>query len=94
MFKTINSKFIVFTIIFILLSVGTPTVFLLMQFRENFKQRSVVMLDATLDIFYTGLDYSMMQSHDRDVKHIIEQISSSKIIEHIRVYNESVTILY
>jgi len=94
MFKTMNSKFIVFTIIFILLSVGTPTVFLLIQFRENFKQRSVMLLDATLDIFYTGLDHSMMHSHDKDVQHIIEQISSSKIIDHIRVFNEPGVILY
>jgi len=94
MFKTINSKFIVFTIIFILLSVGIPTVFLLLQFRENFKQRSVMLLNATLDIFYSGLDHSMMHSHEKDIQHIIEQISSSKIIDHIRVFNEPGVILY
>jgi signal transduction histidine kinase len=94
MFKTINSKFIVFTIIFILLSLGTPTVFLLIQFRENFKQRSVMLLDVTLDIFYTGLNHSMMQSHDKDVQQIVEQISSSNIIDHIRVFNEQGVILY
>lgn len=94
MLNTINNKFIVFTIIFILLSVGIPVVFLVLQFRDNFKQRSVMMLDATLDIFYTGLEYSMMKSHEKDIQHIVEQISSSRIVDHIRLFNKSGTILF
>ena len=94
MFKTINSKFIFFTTIFIVLSVGIPTVFLIIQFRENFKQRSLLMLNATLDIFYTGLEHSMMHSRDKDVQHIIEQISTSNIIDHIRLFDKSGRILY
>jgi signal transduction histidine kinase len=53
-----------------------------------------MMLDATLDIFYTGLDYSMMKSHDKDVQHIVDQISSSKIVDHIRLFNKSGVILF
>jgi len=94
MFKSINNKFILFTIIFIILSVGTPVAFLMIQFRDNFKQRSIMMLDATLDIFYTGLDYSMMKSHDKDVQHIVEQITSSRIVDNIRLFNKSGIILF
>ena len=53
-----------------------------------------MLLNATLDIFYSGLDHSMMHSHEKDIQHIIEQISSSKIIDHIRVFNEPGVILY
>ena len=68
--------------------------FLVLQFRDNFKQRSVMMLDATLDIFYTGLEYSMMKSHEKDIQHIVEQISSSRIVDHICLFNKTGTILF
>jgi len=54
----------------------------------------MVMLDATLDIFYKDLDYSMMQSEEKDVQHIVEQISLGDIINHIRIFNKSGVILF
>ena len=50
MFRTIKSKFVTITVLFILLSVGIPTTFLIYQFRENFKERSYIMVETTIDV--------------------------------------------
>jgi len=94
MFKTINSKFIAFTIIFILLSVGIPTLFLIIQFRENFEQRSKIMLETALDTFMAGLENMMIQSDKKDVQHIIKKVSLGKGVEHLRIFSASGIILY
>jgi signal transduction histidine kinase len=94
MLRTINSKFIAFTIIFIILSVGIPTIFLINQFRENFEQRSKVMLETTLDTFMFGLENIMMQGERKDVQHIVEKVSLSRGVAHIRVLSKSGSILY
>ena len=89
MLKTINTKFIFFTTIFILLSVGIPTYFLIMQFRENFSQRSKVMLEITLDTFLAGLDDAMMLGEQKRIQHIIEKVSLIESVEHLRVFDMS-----
>jgi signal transduction histidine kinase len=87
MFKTINSKFIIFTIIFIILSVGIPTVFLITQFRENFKQRSIIMLESTMDVVNSCVRNTMYIGRHKDVQKIIENISINVAVDHIRIFN-------
>ncbi|TFG98468.1 MAG: sensor histidine kinase [Calditrichales bacterium] len=94
MFRTIHSKFILLTILFILLSVGIPTLFLILQFKENFRQRSEIMLESTLDTFLSGLDNIMVPGEVKNVQHIINKISRNRTIDHMRVFNDANIILY
>jgi hypothetical protein len=94
MFKTIKSKFIILSILFITLSVGIPLHFLVNQFKQNFEQRSELLLSTTLDMLYYGLDNAMMLGPNKDIEGIIEQINSLSQISHIRIFKEDGTILY
>ena len=47
---SIKTKFIFFALVLIILSIVVPVYFLITQFRENFNQRSVIMLEAALDL--------------------------------------------
>jgi len=95
LFKTLKTKFIFVTIIFIMLSVGIPTFFLLIQFKKNFQQRSESMLKTTLAIVNNGILSEMMQ----DGKHknfldILARISSNEGVDYIRIFNKSGIITY
>jgi signal transduction histidine kinase len=94
MLKTINSKFIVLTIIFILLSVGIPTAFLIIQFRANFEQRSIIMLESTLDVIYSWILNEMHMGQQKNVQHIVDKISSNRAVEHLRIFNADSMILH
>ena len=94
MFRTVKSKFIFFTIIFILLSVGIPTFFLIIQFRKNFEQRSEAMLDTTLDVLMAGVEDVMLMSEQKNVDRIVEQVSAIKTVEHLRIFDKNGIILY
>lgn len=94
MFKTIKSKFIILSILFITLSVGIPLHFLVKQFKQNFEQRSELLLSTTLDMLYYGLDNAMMLGANKDIELIIKQINSLSQISHIRIFKEDGTILY
>lgn len=94
MFKSIKSKFIILSILFITLSVGIPLHFLVKQFRMNFEQRSELLLSTTLDMLYYGLDNAMMLGPEKDVQSIVEQINSMSQISHIRIFKENGDILY
>lgn len=96
MFKTIKFKFIFFTIIFIIVSVGIPTFFLLTQFKNNFHQRSETMLKTTLEVVHRGLINSMMlkEHQPENIKKIIRDISQNQSIAHIRIFNKEGNILY
>ncbi|HLG31976.1 MAG TPA: HAMP domain-containing sensor histidine kinase [Ignavibacteriaceae bacterium] len=93
MIKTIKTKLIFFSIIFIILSTGIPIYILIQQFRENFNQRSVVMLDTTLEMLRYGLKISML-NQDKNVQSVVDSISSSKIVDHIRIFDSEGTVLY
>lgn len=93
MFKTIKSKFTSVTLLFILLSVGIPTTFLIYQFRENFKERSLFMIGTTLDVIINGINHSML-SENKNIKEIILQYSENDYITHIRILAKDGTILY
>ncbi len=88
MLKTINSKFIVFTIIFIILSVGIPTMFLLSQFQANFHQRSIVMLQSTIDVVNSCLRNAMLLGRQKHLPTILENISNNEGVDHIRIFGK------
>lgn len=93
MLKTIKSKLIFFLIVFIVISTGIPIYILIQQFRENFNQRSVVMLDTTLEMLRYGLRISML-SQDKNVQAVVDSISSNEIVDHIRIFNSEGNVLY
>ncbi len=94
MLKTIKTKFVLSLIVFILLSVGIPIYFLINQFQKNFHERSLILLNATMDMLRYGLDNEMLQGSDKDVQAIVEDISRYENIDHIRIFNEEDKILY
>lgn len=94
MIKTIKTKFILSTILFILLVVGIPMTFLMNQFAENFHQRSTIMLDSTMDMLRYGLDNAMMQGSNKNVQGIVDEISAYENIDHIRIFNRAGIITY
>lgn len=94
MIKTIKTKFILSTILFILLVVGIPLTFLMNQFAENFHQRSTIMLDSTMDMLRYGLDNAMMQGSNKNVQRIVNEISKYDNIDHIRIFNRAGIITY
>jgi signal transduction histidine kinase len=94
MLKTIKTKFILVTIIFILLAVGIPTTFLINQFRENFDQRSKVMLESTLDVVNSYLRNAMLLGRQKNIPEILKNISKNKSVDHIRIIDKNGIIKY
>ncbi|MCK5032443.1 MAG: HAMP domain-containing histidine kinase [Calditrichia bacterium] len=94
MFKTIKYKFIFSTITLILIGVGIPSIFLINQFKENFEQRSKLMIKSTLDVVLQGMYDKMMSSDKKDVQNIIYEISQNESVDNIRVFNETGKILF
>ncbi|MBU1096136.1 MAG: HAMP domain-containing histidine kinase [Bacteroidetes bacterium] len=92
--KTIKSKFIFISITFIIFAVGLPMHFLVKQFRENFHQRSQLMLEATLDMLDNGMDNVMMLGKQKNVQIIVERIAENNNVNHIRIYNKDGKIKY
>jgi signal transduction histidine kinase len=88
MFKTIKSKFIFFSVFLILFTTALPMYFLVTQLRANFQDRSVVMLDTTLDIIRFALKSAMLTGHQEDLQNIIEDISEKEGIYHIRIFDK------
>ena len=93
MFKTIKSKFVTVTVLFILLSVGIPTTFLIYQFRENFRERSYIMIGTTIDVVISGITHSML-NEEKNVEEIVSQYSENDYITHIRIFNNDGIILF
>jgi len=94
MLKRINTKFIFFTTIFILLSVGIPTTFLVVQMRENFDQRSRIMLESTIDVVNNCLINAMRLGRTKDIQTILDNISKNVSVDHIRLLKENGLISY
>ena len=93
MLKTIKSKFVTVTVLFILLSVGIPTTFLIYQFRENFKERSYIMVDTTIDVILNCINHSMLRE-EKKIQQIVEQYSENEYIKHIRIFDKNGIITY
>jgi len=94
MFKTVKSKFITLSIILIIFCIGTPVVFLINQFSKNFHEQSLLMLEATLDMLYYGLESEMQYGAKKDVQKIVEEMSSVQNIQHVRLFNRDGIISY
>ena len=88
MLSSIKGKFIIISVAFIVFTVGIPLIFLVVQFRDNFHQRSQIMLESTLDMLDSGLDNVMMLGEEKNVQHIIKRISMTKSVNHIRLFNK------
>ncbi len=94
MFQTIKAKFILLSLVVILLSVGIPIGYLLNQVSENFNERSEVMVESAIDLLIDGLNNSMMIGDEKNVQKIVEQISKNKSIDHVRIFDESGKVKY
>lgn len=92
--KSIRTKIILFALALIIVSLVVPVYFLILQFRENFNQRSVIMLEATLDILNFTLDNEMMEGNLKDIQKLIDDFSERKGIDHIRIIDPEGTIKY
>ncbi len=88
MFKTIKSKFIFFSVFLILLTTALPMYFLVKQLRSNFQDRSVIMLDTTLDIIRFALKSAMLTGHKENLQNVIEDLSEKEGIYHIRIFDK------
>lgn len=94
MFKTIKSKFIVSSILFITLVVGIPLIFLIQQFKSNFDERSRIMIQSTMDITLRGLSNSMMSGRDKNISEILKEIEKSNNVDHVVIFNKDDEVLY
>jgi signal transduction histidine kinase len=87
MFKTIKSKFVFFSVFLILLTTAVPLYFLVAQLRANFEDRSIVMLDTSLDVVRYGLKYAMMSGKQADLQTVINDISQKEGVYNIRIFD-------
>jgi signal transduction histidine kinase len=92
MFKTIKSKFIVSSVLFITLVVGIPILFLIQQFKKNFEERSRIMLTATMEVTERGLSNSMMQGN-KNLSSILAEIEASNNVDHVVIFDENDIVL-
>ena len=88
MFRKIRTRFILSAVLFILASVGIPTFILLNQFKENFNQRSTMMLESTVDILRYGLHTAMMQGDQKNIEQVLKNINETNGVRHIRIFDK------
>ena len=94
MFKSIRSKFILTSVIFIIISTGIPVYILINQFQENFNQRSRIMLNATTKLLKYELYNTMMQGDTKNIQEIVSTIGTLESVEHIRIFDDKGIIKY
>lgn len=94
MFRSIKSKFIIFSTLLVTISIGFPTWFLLHQFQQNFKQRSENLANTTLRLVKDALVSEMLSGPTKNLQLLIEQLSKNDKIEHIRIVDNSGTVRY
>jgi len=92
--KSIKTKFIFFALVLITLSLVIPGYFLITQFRANFNQRSVIMLEATLDMLNFALENAMMQGDQKNIQELVDDFSKRRGIDHVRIINPRGIIKY
>jgi len=83
--RSIKTKFIFFALVLIILSLVIPVYFLIAQFRENFNQRSVIMLEATIDLLSYTIDNAMMQGDQKNIQELVDSLGKKSGIDHIRI---------
>ncbi|MDH3268758.1 MAG: ATP-binding protein [Ignavibacteria bacterium] len=94
MFKTIRSKFILTSVLFIIISTGIPVYILVHQFRENFNQRSRLMLNTTTNLLRYELYNAMMQGDKKNIQEIVSTLGRLESVTYIRIFNERGVIKY
>ena len=94
MLKTIKSKFVFFSILLIMLSVGIPNYFLIRQFQSNFKERSELYLNSAVDMILYNLKSSMNEKSSNTIQQLIDNMILNENVHHIRIFNSDGKILY
>ncbi len=94
MLKTIKGKFIFFSIIMIILSVGIPNYFLIQQFQTNFRERSEIYLDSVVDMILFNLKNSMKERCSKQILQLIDNMKLNENVNHIRIFNSDGKVLY
>lgn len=94
MFKTIRSKFIIISVLFVILSAGIPILILINQFSENFNQRSRIMIRTTTQLLRYELYNAMMKGSDKNIENITATLGNIDNVEHIRIFDENGLIKY
>lgn len=94
MFKSVKSKFISFSILLIIVTAVMPMYFLLKQLRNNFNDRSIIMLDTTSEIVRYGLKAAMMTGHPEDLRDVIKALSMKEGVYQIRIIDRTGKIRY
>jgi len=86
--KSIKGKFLLLTSIFIFLGVWAPALFLFKQFRENFKERATVLIDAELEVIKGKLIDCMSSSSNKDVQALIQKMVEDNFFDVVRIHDE------
>ncbi|NOX87956.1 MAG: HAMP domain-containing histidine kinase [Calditrichaeota bacterium] len=94
MLASVKNRFILFTVLLIIISVGVPTYFFLGLFRLNFEQRSEIFLQATVRVIENGLNSMMLERTEKNVQKIINRFANEKYVNHIRLFDSHGNILY
>lgn len=94
MFKTVRSKLVTTTVLFVLISTGIPIYILINQFRQNFDERSRTMLNVTTKLLRYELYNSMMQGSGKDIQQIVTEMGNLESVDHIRFVNANGLIKY
>ena len=92
--KSIKTKFIFFALVLIILSLVIPVYFLITQFRENFNQRSVIMLETTLDLLNFSIDNAMLQGNQKNIQAMVDNLGKRKGIDHVRIISSDGVVDY
>ncbi len=94
MYKTVKTKFIILVLTIVTFGAGIPTFFLLSQLKDNFQQRSLVMLDVTLDVLTSSIVNCLKSGGNSKVQSIINNVAQNRNISHIRIISPSGRILH
>jgi len=68
MIHSVKSKYILFSVLLILLTTIIPIYFLVSQLKSNFKERSYLMLNTTIDVVRYSLKFSMLSGKQNDLE--------------------------
>jgi hypothetical protein len=80
-------------LLFIIMTVGLPTAYLVLQFRQNFSDRSQLLISESIDLLDLCLNKSMLEG-DKDIQNILIDHARSKNIARIRIYDSKGKIKY
>lgn len=94
MFAKIKTKVIISSILLILFGTAIPAYILFTQLKENFRQRSIYMLNSSTEMLKYGLFTEMMKGDEKNIQKVIDDLGKLRGVEHIRVFSEDGTILY